>query len=164
MALVKCKECGSEISKKAKQCPHCGSPISQSDGSWLVVVVFLAFGYWAYSSVTDDSTTAPTQKAATVASAPPTSPRVEKFGRPPTMNPWTGSYSVVEDHLRRIANDPDSIKIQECTGVYEHADGWVVGCEYTGGNAFGGIVRKSNWFVIANGKVVMMKEPDALGP
>ncbi len=24
MALIKCSECGKEISDKAKQCPHCG--------------------------------------------------------------------------------------------------------------------------------------------
>lgn len=27
MALVKCSECGREISDKAKTCPHCGNPI-----------------------------------------------------------------------------------------------------------------------------------------
>ena len=26
MALVKCSECGKEISDKAEACPHCGSP------------------------------------------------------------------------------------------------------------------------------------------
>ena len=26
MALVKCKECGKEISDKAESCPHCGAP------------------------------------------------------------------------------------------------------------------------------------------
>ncbi|MDO4198370.1 MAG: hypothetical protein Q4D13_05230 [Erysipelotrichaceae bacterium] len=27
MALVKCKECGKEISSKAATCPHCGCPL-----------------------------------------------------------------------------------------------------------------------------------------
>ena len=26
MALIKCRECGKEISDKAKSCPNCGSP------------------------------------------------------------------------------------------------------------------------------------------
>ena len=26
MSLIKCRECGKEISDKAKSCPHCGSP------------------------------------------------------------------------------------------------------------------------------------------
>lgn len=29
MALIKCPECGKEISDKAGQCPHCGYPIEQ---------------------------------------------------------------------------------------------------------------------------------------
>ena len=29
MALIKCSECGKEMSNKAKQCPHCGSPIEK---------------------------------------------------------------------------------------------------------------------------------------
>ena len=28
MALIKCSECGKEISDKAKSCPNCGSPVS----------------------------------------------------------------------------------------------------------------------------------------
>lgn len=27
MALIKCKECGKEVSDKAKSCPNCGAPI-----------------------------------------------------------------------------------------------------------------------------------------
>lgn len=29
MALIKCEECGNEISDKALACPHCGSPIAK---------------------------------------------------------------------------------------------------------------------------------------
>lgn len=29
MALIKCQECGKEISDKAEVCPHCGNPINQ---------------------------------------------------------------------------------------------------------------------------------------
>ena len=28
MALIKCKECGGEISSSAKNCPHCGIKIN----------------------------------------------------------------------------------------------------------------------------------------
>lgn len=27
MALIKCQECGKEISQKATNCPHCGNPV-----------------------------------------------------------------------------------------------------------------------------------------
>ncbi len=47
MALIKCKECGNEISQKAKKCPHCGAPtqeISTVAGLFIIVLVaFLAF-------------------------------------------------------------------------------------------------------------------------
>ena len=28
MALIKCSECGKEVSDKAKACPNCGNPIA----------------------------------------------------------------------------------------------------------------------------------------
>ena len=28
MALIKCPECGKEISNEAKACPHCGKPLA----------------------------------------------------------------------------------------------------------------------------------------
>lgn len=31
MAIIKCPECGSEISDKAKSCPKCAFPMSSSD-------------------------------------------------------------------------------------------------------------------------------------
>ncbi len=29
MALMKCQECGKEISDKAEACPHCGCPVEK---------------------------------------------------------------------------------------------------------------------------------------
>lgn len=44
MALTKCKECGAEVSKKAKQCPKCGAPAKKktSFATWLVVALIVA--------------------------------------------------------------------------------------------------------------------------
>ena len=33
MALIKCPECGKEISDKAKTCPNCGCPIKKITGT-----------------------------------------------------------------------------------------------------------------------------------
>lgn len=30
MALIKCSECGGQVSDKAASCPHCGAPISRA--------------------------------------------------------------------------------------------------------------------------------------
>jgi hypothetical protein len=91
-------------------------------------------------------------------------PLVVKFGERPKRSPWDGSYYAVEDYLKRIANDPDSIKIDSCTDVYKTNDGWLVGCNYRGRNVFNGMVRQSNWFTIVHGKVVKMHDAAAYSP
>lgn len=55
MALIKCKECGAEISEHAKKCPHCGVVINSVDNKalkrptksiliWSVVSVIIVLG------------------------------------------------------------------------------------------------------------------------
>ena len=41
MALIKCTECGKEISSKAKTCPHCGAPLvkEKKKGSCLTKIL-----------------------------------------------------------------------------------------------------------------------------
>ncbi len=45
MALIKCKECGTEISKKAKECPKCGAPAKKKTSlfTWIITIFF---GLW----------------------------------------------------------------------------------------------------------------------
>lgn len=47
MVLTKCKECGTEISKKAKQCPGCGAPAKKKTSlvTWLVLVMVAVGAY-----------------------------------------------------------------------------------------------------------------------
>jgi transposase len=77
---------------------------------------------------------------------------------------WDGSYPPVKECLQRLANDPDSIKIDGCTKVYHTKNGWLVGCDYRGRNAFGGMIRQSNWFPIVHGRVTKMHEASAYKP
>lgn len=42
MALGACKECGSQISKKAKQCPKCGIKISSMSVSKFIMITIAA--------------------------------------------------------------------------------------------------------------------------
>jgi ribosomal protein L37E len=46
MALIKCKECGNEISTKAKECPKCGSPIKKKMtlSQWVFIALFTLAG------------------------------------------------------------------------------------------------------------------------
>jgi hypothetical protein len=87
--------------------------------------------------------------------------RLAKFGNPPVASAWDGSYLAVNRYLDRVANDPDSIEIDECTEVYKTDKGWLVGCNYRGRNAFGGMIRQSNWFTIVHDSVIQMHEASA---
>lgn len=63
MALIKCKECGKEISDKAKVCPNCGAPLEKGEFHkeltaakrvlivviillLIVILYFFIKGYW----------------------------------------------------------------------------------------------------------------------
>lgn len=83
--------------------------------------------------------------------------RKKYFGAPPVQSGWDGSYSEVKKFLKDNANDPSSISIEGCSSVgVDDKQGWVVGCTYFGNNAFGGKIKKSNWFIIKNGVVTKM--------
>lgn len=83
---------------------------------------------------------------------------VKLYGEPPKQYSYHGPYYQVTSYLERIANDPDSIDVESCTQVYMGDDGWVVGCTYRGKNGFGGLIRKSSWFTLINGRVVDMTD------
>lgn len=88
--------------------------------------------------------------------------RLAEWGEPPEPSAWDGTYRVVTEYLRRVANDPESIEMDGCTKVYSvEGKGWLVGCDYRGANAFGGIIRASNWFIIRHGAVVEMADASA---
>ena len=66
MALVKCKECGNEVSRKAKACPKCGAPPPKSWGGFAVLggaVIVIGIA----NAVTPNSTTSPPATCPTVA-------------------------------------------------------------------------------------------------
>lgn len=77
MALIKCKECGKEVSTKAKSCPNCGNTefeetFSDTLKEWrekgeqmspeegrkaliyasITIVICIAFGIWVFYSLT----------------------------------------------------------------------------------------------------------------
>lgn len=43
MSIVECKECGNQVSSKAKSCPNCGAPLKwkTSTFTWLVLFLFI---------------------------------------------------------------------------------------------------------------------------
>ena len=179
MSLMNCPACKKEISQNAVSCPQCGEPTQKQAApkkktsfmlKAFITLVFLI----AINSVLNGKDKAASEETAkpTVAAKEKTpeeikqdkiSARLEaKFGKRPDQSEWDGSYREVKRYLASAANDPDSIEISGCTktSVDEKA-GWIVGCEYRGKNAFGGLIKNSNWFVIKNQAVVKMLPGDS---
>lgn len=59
MALIKCKECGNEVSSKAPTCPKCGAQVARKPlgcGSAIVIVIMLlVFGTYISSMFRSES-------------------------------------------------------------------------------------------------------------
>jgi len=47
VALYACKECGENVSTKARACPHCGNPVKKRtfvrDGAFALIIIFIFF-------------------------------------------------------------------------------------------------------------------------
>lgn len=58
MALIKCKECGTEVSSKAKTCPKCGAKPAKKTSliTWFVLILIVYLVYSASQSSTSTST------------------------------------------------------------------------------------------------------------
>ncbi len=81
MALKKCKECGKEVSSKAKTCPHCGAPVKHSDAAkgCLALVVLLCMCLWFGSCSREQKQDTPQPTAFTQARAAPEKRPEESF-------------------------------------------------------------------------------------
>jgi len=69
MAIAKCKECGAEVSTKAKQCPKCGAPVKKRTSivTWLVAILLGVWvvGYFASGPSTDRAVPSSSKKEPT---------------------------------------------------------------------------------------------------
>jgi len=41
MALIKCKECGNEVSSEADKCPNCGVTVGSDIFGWVVLITLI---------------------------------------------------------------------------------------------------------------------------
>lgn len=60
MATIECKDCGGQVSKKAKTCPHCGAP-NKTKTSMLTWVMAGLFGFVVFAAVQPDPEPGPWQ-------------------------------------------------------------------------------------------------------
>ncbi|NJO35715.1 MAG: zinc ribbon domain-containing protein [Rhodospirillales bacterium] len=118
MALIKCKECGKEISRSAKTCPNCGyKPRRTSFLTWLVTIfiaVPIVIAVFAGSSTTMTPTTKPAENAEDRAARVKADAAVQRA-------------SVGAKLLKKAMRNPESFKLEsalviESTGAacYEY--------------------------------------------
>jgi hypothetical protein len=92
MATRKCKDCGNQVSTRAKQCPHCGAPVKRKSGCLgVIVLLFLIFvGIGIISSSVDQkpkpNSSAPRASSSssdTTAPVRPPAPKPKPTTQPP---------------------------------------------------------------------------------
>lgn len=132
MSLIKCHECGNEVSTEAKTCPKCGAKVKsqRSIGKMLALVFFGLI----FLSVIMESTKTPEQIAAEQkAAAEPPHPKYD------CQYAWEGLYKA-------SLNDPSSLEWDRgnaSLGVYGKKKIPVVAVPYRAKNAFGALILKT---------------------
>lgn len=146
MSLVKCRECGKEVSDSAKSCPHCGikNPAPPSPvGNWVkygfAAVVLLAV-FKCVSTVED----ARNQKAAAEAAKTPAQRAAEAAAE--------AEFQSVLARLRALKASTKNPSSFELTGATLMSDGTLC-AEYRGTNSFNAIVP-GNTAISSAGAVV----------
>lgn len=88
MAVVKCKECGGQVSTKADKCPSCGAkaPKKTSRVTWLVLIVIALL---VYQAATNDSPPKPAAQASAPVPAAQPKPRGPAPIDPSAFNKYT---------------------------------------------------------------------------
>lgn len=137
MALIKCIECGKEISKKAESCPNCGAPRKKEQTQYgcgtVVVLAVLGFVFFGALSDNDSSTSS---------SEPKTKEELRAATIERHFSAWDGSHRGLTALIKKSMNDPDSYEHVE-TVYWDRSDHLVVRTTFRGRNAFGGMVRNS---------------------
>lgn len=134
MALMKCHECGSEISSEAKTCPKCGAEPRKRTGifGWL----FAGFTVWlAYMLFFADSP------------PPKTPPSPSEIAYQQQQEQLFQKTAIMAATIKRSLREPESVQWET---IMANDDGSVMCFLYRARNGFGGMTRESVSF--ANGK------------
>lgn len=163
MAIVKCSECGNDVSTKADKCVHCGAPVQAIEETVaapekkeekgvgfnplrLIFIMFIALAAYAFfTSGGNDSK----PKSATVAHPK----RAVVFN-----SEWDGSVRQVKRYLLNQLKDPDSFEAIDWSPVkqIDRPDAkFMVRCQYRAKNSYGGYVVSNQLFYLdGKGNVV----------
>lgn len=154
MALIKCKECGNQISTEASSCPQCGAKNKKSGGC-LSIIGYIAVFIFATSllgkcALDGDKDKAAETEKARLATMTPAQIEAEKKAKEQEESEKRARNLMSKlalDSLKNSLNDPSSLEIEKITA---NKKGTVVCIDYRAKNAFGGLIRSYVTFV--NGK------------
>lgn len=152
MALKKCKECGKEVSTKAKECPSCGAPVKSSSSVGCLTIIAIIFVIAMIGSLCDNDKSDKTSRTQTT--TPKTQEEIRKDQLQKHFSAWDGSHRGLTKLIKKSMNDPASYDHVE-TVYWDKGDHLVVKTTFRGKNAFGGVVK--NWVmakVDLNGNVI----------
>src|SRR4051812_9131905 len=136
MALVKCSECGNEISTKAKTCPKCGAKVKRMGILGGIFWAMLAF--LIYSGITGN--------AITSSSPPPKTPVQEAADKENSVR-----YVAVRTAMAAIQANLRNPSSVQWDSAYVNKDASTVCVQYRAQNGFGGMGREL--FVVVAGNV-----------
>ena len=127
MALSKCKECGEQVSTKAKVCPKCGAPAPKktSAGTWFVLVLVLFTVYLCSQTPTPSvGSRASTEQSVASSSA-------QENAAPPQPS-W--GFSDSKDEMTGVvswyASSPVAAPTKKMGFPYHDVEAWLgVGCD-----------------------------------
>jgi hypothetical protein len=127
VALIKCKECGRDVSSKAKTCPNCGVKAGASQVGCGSVLLLLFLGGLLLSALNDPS------GSSNNASPPETA---EQRAVREKQDKAMARATVGAKILKKAMRDPDSFKLESAL-VIDKTD--AVCYEYRAKNGFGGV-------------------------
>jgi hypothetical protein len=127
MALVKCHECGSEISSEAKSCPKCGAKPRPAVGvfGWLFVLA-VAYGAWSFFSPSHAPLKAP--------------PSPAEIAYQQQQEQLFQKTAIMAATIKRSLREPESVQWET---IMVNDDGSVMCFLYRARNGFGGMTRES---------------------
>lgn len=132
MAILKCKDCGGQVSSAAKSCPSCGAPAPKR--TKMITWCFAAIAtYVALQMAFRESPQPPPPKAKTPQEVAAQAAAEQRFQRAKAL--------VLS--IKKSMRDPDSLTVER---IGASADGSVMCAEYRAKNGFGGMTRE---FVVA---------------
>lgn len=129
MSMIKCQECGKEISNQADACPHCGAKPTLGSGCFVVILAALAvFGTIGVMSSKESPPPLPPVPVKTAA-------QIAQDKKSEATRLMVLMYMQA---LKKDLRDPDSI-VWESVRANDNAS--VICMEYRAKNGFGGMNR-----------------------